>query len=75
MNREAILAKQIAVWPRHVEGARKGNPWAMLCTHCYGRHGPPHSEICPRDPPGRDRKSERLDRSAAALSSHHRDAE
>lgn len=67
IRREFILAKQIAAWPRHVEGAKGGNPWATLCLHCYGRHGPPHSEICPNDPPNRDRKSERLDRSAAAL--------
>lgn len=68
VDREIILARQIEAWPKHVMGAKQGNPWATLCSHCYGRHAPPHSDICPNDPPNHDRKSEKLDRSAAALS-------
>lgn len=67
--RQTILAEQIAQWPLALAEAKKGNPWATLCLHCYGRHGPPHDKICPHDPPYRDRKSELLDRSAAALTS------
>jgi hypothetical protein len=50
-RRQTILEKQLAGWPRHLEGARQGNPWATLCGHCYGRHAPPNEEICPHDPP------------------------
>lgn len=57
-----IFAKQIADWPKHLAGARQGNPWATLCMHCYGRHGPPRDDICPRDPPRLGRHGEHLDR-------------
>lgn len=72
IDREKILAKQIAAWPKHIAAGKNGNPWATLCLHCYGRHAPPHDSICPHDPPNLDRKSERLDRSAAALTTSQR---
>lgn len=54
-QKESILKQQIADWERDKEGARKGNPFATLCRHCYGRHAPPRDEICPSNPPKRDR--------------------
>ena len=65
-QRQSKLAEQQRTWPLHLEGARQGNPWATLCTHCYGRHPPPHGDICPRNPPGRDPVADRLDRGRAA---------
>ena len=65
--RQSLLAEQQRSWPRHIAGARQGNPWATLCQHCYGRHPPPRDEICPYDPPGRDAVADRLDRGRAAL--------
>lgn len=50
-DRDAILKRQEAHWPRDVEEGKKGNPFATLCLHCYGRHKPPMDEICPNDPP------------------------
>lgn len=52
-QRASILKFQIDNWERSKEGARKGNPFATLCLHCYGRHAPPKDEICPYDPPNR----------------------
>jgi hypothetical protein len=49
-QRESILQKQLTQWPRTLKEG-KGNPFATLCLHCYGRHPPPHDEICPDDPP------------------------
>ena len=48
---QSILQKQLDSWPRHLEAAKRGNPFATLCDHCYGRHAPPRDEICPRAPP------------------------
>lgn len=50
-QRAAVLARQEAGWGRAKEEARKGNPVATMCLHCYGRHAPPLDEICPNDPP------------------------
>lgn len=50
-QRETILQRQMVGWDRAAEEGRKGNPWATLCLHCYGRHRPPHDEICPHEPP------------------------
>lgn len=50
-QRAAILQRQIDGWDRAMEAGRKGNPFATLCFHCYGRHAPPHDEICPHEPP------------------------
>lgn len=50
-QRETILKKQIEHWPRAVQAGKEGNPFATLCQHCYGRHKPPHDEICPYEPP------------------------
>lgn len=66
--RQELLEKQIKQWPAAVAAGKKGNPWATMCLHCYGRHPPPHDKICPHDPPSMDRKSEQLDRSARTLS-------
>ena len=63
-TRETILAQQWMDWPKHLAGAREGNPWAMLCDHCYGRHLPPRGVICQNDPPLRDPVADRLDRRA-----------
>jgi hypothetical protein len=49
---EQILAKQRNDWPKDLAGSKQGNPFATLCSHCYGRHIPPRDEICPHDPPG-----------------------
>jgi len=48
---ETILAKQQKDWPKHLAGAKRGNPVATLCLHCYGRHPPPRDELCPKTPP------------------------
>lgn len=50
-RREALLAQQIEAWPRDLAAARAGNPYATLCSRCYGRHAPPKDELCPHDPP------------------------
>lgn len=50
-----ILRQQQQDWPRHVAGAKQGNPYATLCLHCYGRHSPPRDEICPYEPPPKPR--------------------
>lgn len=47
---ENILKKQLENWPRAVALGKEGNPFATLCTHCYGRHKPPMDEICAHDP-------------------------
>jgi Fe-S-cluster-containing hydrogenase component 2 len=49
---EGLLKRQKADWPRMRQMAREGNSLATLCYHCFGRHAPPHTEICPFDPPG-----------------------
>lgn len=54
-QRDSILKKQIDDWGRAVEAGRKGNPFATLCLHCYGRHQPPLDDICPNDPPSQRR--------------------
>lgn len=59
---ESILAEQKKNWPKHIEGAEQGNPHATLCLHCYGRHEPPHGEICPYDPPSISRQGAEYDR-------------
>lgn len=46
-----ILKTQIDDWPKHLAGAKMGNPFATLCKHCFGRHRPPNDEICPHEPP------------------------
>jgi hypothetical protein len=46
----AILAQQQKDWPTHLQGAKTGNPYATLCSHCYGRHAPPKDEICDKEP-------------------------
>ena len=51
MNKEAILKRQEEGWPLAVAEGKKGNPFATLCMHCYGRHKPPMDEICPHEPP------------------------
>ena len=51
INKDAILARQNEAWPRAVEAGKKGNPFATLCLHCYGRHKPPLDDICPYEPP------------------------
>ena len=61
-RRESILAQQELDWPKHLAGAKAGNPWATLCLHCYGRHPPPKDEICPHNPPSLGRGGEHLDR-------------
>lgn len=53
-QRENILKRQLQGWEGAREAGRKGNPWATLCMHCYGRHAPPNDEICPYDPPKTD---------------------
>lgn len=50
-QRTSILKQQLDGWERAKEAGRKGNPFATLCLHCYGRHGPPQDEICPNEPP------------------------
>jgi hypothetical protein len=50
-RRAALLEKQIHDWPQHIESGRQGNPFATLCSHCYGRHQPPRDELCQKDPP------------------------
>lgn len=60
-QRETVLTKQIQEWPRCIAAGKAGNPFATLCLHCYGRHPPPYAELCPYEPPGRDRKSEKID--------------
>lgn len=52
---ESILIQQNTDWPKHLEGAKTGNPYATLCSHCYGRHAPPKDDICPREPSLRNR--------------------
>lgn len=42
-----VLEKQVRDWPIHLKGAASGNPYATLCSKCYGRHAPPNNEICP----------------------------
>lgn len=51
MTFEQTLQQQVADWPKHREAGQKGNPWATLCMRCYGRHAPPHGDICPNEPP------------------------
>lgn len=48
----ATLARQEVDWPIHIAGAKRGNPFATLCSHCYGRHRPPKDVLCPNNPPG-----------------------
>ncbi len=50
-HRELILKRQVEGWDRARQEARKGNPFATLCLHCYGRHAPPYDEICPYQAP------------------------
>ncbi len=50
IQKAAILEKQMAGWGRVKVEAKKGNPWATLCLHCYGRHAPPRDAICPNEP-------------------------
>ena len=44
-------ADKEARWKRDDEhsrvGASKGNPYATLCFHCYGRHRAPKDNECP----------------------------
>ena len=44
-------ADKEARWRRedetHTSGARTGNPFATLCTNCYGRHRSPRDYECP----------------------------
>lgn len=47
--KDDLLERQKKDWPRMREMARNGNPWATLCFHCFGRHAPPHTEICPQE--------------------------
>jgi hypothetical protein len=51
-QREDVLQRQLVQWPRAIKEG-KGNRYATLCFHCYGRHPPPRDEICPHDPPPR----------------------
>lgn len=53
-QKASVLKEQLAGWERAKEAGRKGNPFATLCLHCYGRHAPPNDEICPFDPPSKD---------------------
>lgn len=50
-QKDSRLKAQIAGWPNAVEAGRKGNPFATLCQHCYGRHAPPNDDICPYQSP------------------------
>lgn len=50
-----ILAQQRSAWPKHLAGAKDGNPFATLCQHCCGRHIPPRDDICPNNAPPRIR--------------------
>ena len=43
------LEQQRRDWEKHLAGARQGNPYATLCQHCFGRHSPPHNELCPHE--------------------------
>jgi hypothetical protein len=52
-QRASVLAQQERDWPKHLAGAKQGNPFATLCQHCYGRHAPPRDDICPHEPPPR----------------------
>lgn len=47
---ESILKQQIIDRENALKFGR-GNPFATLCMHCYGRHPPPYDEICPHEPP------------------------
>lgn len=47
----SVLEQQQKDWPRRVALGRDGNPFATLCRRCYGRHAPPHDDLCQRDPP------------------------
>ena len=47
----ALLVEQEDEWPNHLLAAKKGNQFATLCRHCYGRHAPPRDEICPHPEP------------------------
>ena len=49
-QKASILKQQLEHWKLALEFG-KGNPYATLCLHCYGRHAPPKDEICPHDPP------------------------
>ena len=51
MKSDQVLQKQITDWPNHLEGAKRGNPFATLCSKCFGRHAPPKDEICPHVEP------------------------
>lgn len=53
LDYEKALQQQNESWPKHLDGAKSGNPFATLCHHCYGRHPPPRDEICPHEPPPR----------------------
>lgn len=50
-QRLIVLQRQRTNWERAKEEARKGNPLATMCLHCFGRHPPPIDEICPHAPP------------------------
>jgi len=47
-QRVNVLQEQENIWSSCVEAGRKGDPFATLCLHCYGRHKPPRDEICQR---------------------------
>ena len=49
-QKASLLKRQLEGWERALKYG-KGNPFATLCLHCYGRHAPPNDEICPHDPP------------------------
>ena len=51
--REAELARQQQGWELCLKEAKRGNPFATLCYHCYGRHAPPRDDLCPNEPPKR----------------------
>lgn len=36
-------------WQNRLAGARQGNPYATLCSHCMGRHAPPFDHLCPNE--------------------------
>jgi hypothetical protein len=49
-HKDDVLKRQLDGWERAKDEAKKGNPLATLCLHCWGRHAPPMDSICPNDP-------------------------